>query len=66
MTDIWFYEPKMLPDGKLVLEKILLVIGNDHIAKFKFNLTKMGLENIESFEKLKSFMSEKNYDYKED
>ena len=49
---------------RIHLEKILLVKRDDGLLTHKFNLTKMGLEHINSFAELQELCPPVHYDYK--
>lgn len=49
---------------RIHLEKILLVKQDDGLLTHKFNLTKMGLEHINSFSELQELCPPVHYDYK--
>ena len=68
VADVWFYETKLQPSGEIIPEKMLLVIDDEHVAKEKYNLTKMGAENVNTMAELAEYFglsSTKPYNLKQ-
>ena len=65
MKDFWYWEPEYNPATDiLTAKKILLVKNEKDVLTHKFNLTDMGLENINSYDELlKHFGGEPNMTY---
>ena len=62
MKDFWYFEPIFSSEhGSFTREKILLVKNDSDVLVAKYNLTKLGLENVNSFEEFNNYFAPLNH-----
>lgn len=61
MTDFCYWEVEFIPPNTCRRTKWLLVKDEKDRLTYKFNLTKMGVENISSFDELKELFPPATY-----
>lgn len=63
MTEFWYYEPVLDQYGSVHLCKILLVVDANKVAQAKYNLTNMGVGQINSYKELQEMFPQTFYEF---